>query len=52
MEALGMEWSNNSTQGHSRTTSKEGKTGETPASADEGKPDSASGVDEPVIQNP
>jgi len=52
MEALGMEWSNNSTQGHWETASKEGKTGETPASVDEGKPDSASGVDEPVIQNP
>jgi putative transposase len=52
MEALGMEWSRNSTQGHWETASKEGKTGETSASAGSGEPDSVSGVKEPVIQNP
>ncbi|MDR9403181.1 MAG: transposase, partial [Halothece sp. Uz-M2-17] len=47
MEALGMEWSN-STQGHWETASKEEKTEETSASADEGKPELVSGVDKPV----
>jgi len=52
MEALGMEWSNNSTQGHWETASKEGKTGKTFTSAGSGELDSVSGVEEPVTQNP
>ncbi|MGC9504310.1 pentapeptide repeat-containing protein [Baaleninema sp.] len=38
----------NSTQGHWETASKEGTTGETSTSADKGKPESVSGVAEPV----
>ena len=49
MEALGMEWSNNSTQGHWGTALKEETTGETSTSADEGKPELVSGIAEPVI---
>ncbi|MDR9405224.1 MAG: hypothetical protein RI580_17535 [Halothece sp. Uz-M2-17] len=49
MEALGMEWSNNSTQGHWETALKEETTEETSASADEGKLESVSGVAESVI---
>ncbi|MDR9403114.1 MAG: hypothetical protein RI580_06715 [Halothece sp. Uz-M2-17] len=48
MELLGMEWSNNSTQGHWETASKGEKTGETSASANEGKSELVSGVAEPV----
>jgi len=52
-----MEWSNNSTQGHWETASEEGKTGETSASANEGKLDAersrgvelVSGVNDSVI---
>jgi len=47
-----MEWSNNRTQGHWETASKEGTTGETSASAGSGELDSVSGVEEPVIQTP
>jgi putative transposase len=52
MEALGMEWSNNRTQGHWETALKEETTGETPTSVDSGKLESVSGVKESVIQNP
>ncbi|PPT08827.1 transposase [Geitlerinema sp. FC II] len=47
MEILGMERSN-SIGGHPKTASKEGTTGETSTSADKGKPESVSGVAEPV----
>jgi len=47
LEALGREW-NQGTGGHPETCGKPRTTGETAASADEGKPDSVSGVAEPV----